>query len=79
MLSGDLGFDDIFSDKNIEGLENRLLIPANFVIIVFVITVVLVLHNLLISLSVNDTKVKIKQIINVLYCHKLCISGFLFC
>ncbi len=55
MLTGDLGFDDIFSDENIQLIP--FVISANIAIIFFAVTVVLLLQNLLIGLTVDDLKV----------------------
>lgn len=52
MLTGDLGFDDIFSANDIP-----FIISANIALILFAVTVVLLLQNLLIGVTVNDLEV----------------------
>ncbi len=55
MLTGDLGFDDIFSDERIVLIPHA--IPANIALTLFAVTVVLLLQNLLVGLTVNDLDV----------------------
>lgn len=55
MLTGELNYAAVFSEDNVKQIPNVL--PAVIVFILFILTVVILLQNLLIGLTVSNIEV----------------------
>lgn len=64
MLTRELGLNDAISEERIGLIKHAM--PANIVLTVFAVTVILLLQNLFVGLTINDIDVSCQLLYNYL-------------